>query len=141
MKEHVLEWNLASVQHVAKRGQGTETVFAVLASELAKGKRAGLKSAILKFDIQGFFNNIHQPMLVCIMKKLGFARDIVLWIQQHIAKRTFHYRIDGNVVWVTDHDNGIPQGSPLSPLLAVDIYTLHGKLPRCPRGVANHVYG
>jgi hypothetical protein len=122
MKEHVLKWNLASAQHVAKRGQGTETTFAVLASELAKGKRAGIKTAILKFDIQGFFDNIHQPTLVCIMKKLGFARDIVLWIQQHIAKRTFHYRIDGNVVWVTDHNNGIPQGSPLSPLLAV-IYT------------------
>jgi hypothetical protein len=85
MKEHVVQWNLAQEQHIAKRGQGTETAFAVLATEIAKGKHLGLQTAILKFDIQGFFDHIHQPTLLCILRKLRFALDVVRFITQHIS--------------------------------------------------------
>jgi len=85
-------------------------------------RKSGYVSALLLFDVQGFFDNINIPQLLHIFSKLGFPRPLCTWLASFLHNRHIHLMVNGikgdPFVW----DAGTPQGLPLSPILSA-IYT------------------
>ncbi|QRW01164.1 Reverse transcriptase [Ceratobasidium sp. AG-Ba] len=82
------------------------------------------KVSLLTLDIKGYFNNISHPLLLYILSRLGFSSPIVNWLCSFFSDRTVQIWIDS---FLSDPSPialvGVPQGSPLSPILSA-LYSL-----------------
>ena len=83
---------------------------------------AGLKTAMLLFDVKGFFDYINHARMTAVLTQLGFNRKIVEWTRNFL--RECKVRLKFNCVTTEERVQpvGVPQGSPLSPVLSI-IYT------------------
>ncbi|PCH36556.1 hypothetical protein WOLCODRAFT_82532 [Wolfiporia cocos MD-104 SS10] len=85
--------------------------------------KQGRVATFIALDISGFFNNINHERLQHQLYLLGFPIEITCWITSFIHNRTVQFRIDNELSDIHHTGNiGIPQGSPLSPVLST-IYT------------------
>ncbi|QRV93494.1 Reverse transcriptase from mobile element jockey protein [Ceratobasidium sp. AG-Ba] len=82
------------------------------------------KVSLLTLDIKGYFNNINHALLIYILSRLGFSSPTVNWLRSFFSDRTVQIRIDS---FLSDPSPitsvGVPQGSPLSPILSA-LYSL-----------------
>ena len=82
------------------------------------------------FNMKGFFNNINHDRMVAILENLGFNENMTEWVQEFLRDRQVHLGFN----CITSEERvqlvGVPQGSPLSPMLSI-IYTLHPNTLRC----------
>ncbi|KAG9088664.1 hypothetical protein FRC06_001931, partial [Ceratobasidium sp. 370] len=82
------------------------------------------KTSLLTLDIKGYFNNINHARLLRNMSTLGFSEPLCNWLRSYLSDRTVQIRIDSHLCApVSIAPVGVPQGSPLSPILST-IYTL-----------------
>jgi ribonuclease HI len=77
------------------------------------------KASAIFFDIKGFFNAVQHEHLSQKLKKLGFDRKMVSLIESFLTNRTTNIEFDNFKSDPIPISNGIPQGSPLSPILAI----------------------
>ena len=84
--------------------------------------KAGHVTALLLFDIQGFFNNLHVDQLVHLVHTLGFDPLLYRWLRSFLTDRRVSLSFNGTTLDPISLDHGMPQGSPLSPILSA-IYT------------------
>jgi hypothetical protein len=79
----------------------------------------GLKTGILLFDVKGFFDNVNHARLEARLHNMGFSDDLVAWAASFLANRRIRLRFNN----ITSEDRvqpvGVPQGSPLSPVLSI----------------------
>ena len=69
-------------------------------------------------DIKGAFDHVAKNQLLAILKKLRLAKTLVSWIYSFLNNRTLKLRFDNNQETTNNSVNtGIPQGSPISPIL------------------------
>ena len=80
---------------------------------------AGLRTGLLLFDIQGFFDNVNREWLVQVIADLGFAQELVSWTRSFLSECTVRLRFNGHMSDPFQSDVGTPQGSPISPVLSV----------------------
>ena len=80
--------------------------------------QSGTISAMVLFNIQGFFNNISIPHLICLCTDLGFPVAMCNWLSSFLHDRLVHLSFNGFSSNPITLDHGIPQGSPLSPILS-----------------------
>ncbi|KAF8692069.1 Reverse transcriptase (RNA-dependent DNA polymerase), partial [Rhizoctonia solani] len=81
----------------------------------AQGKFASL----LTLDISGYFNNVNHARLSFTLRRLGFSDCMCNWLTSYFSDRTAQFRINDHVTNLFPISNvGIPQGSPLSPVLS-----------------------
>jgi hypothetical protein len=90
--------------------------------DIQMAHQTGLRSGILLFDIQGFFDNINHERLIKIFADLGFAPELVNWCSSFLRDRTVKLKFNGKTSDPFDFAVGTPQGSPISPVLSI-IYT------------------
>src|SRR6266478_3773764 len=83
---------------------------------------AGLRTGLLLFDIQGFFDNINREHLTQTIADLGFAQEIVDWTSAFLSDRTVRLKFNKHTSDPFSSEVGTPQGSPISPVLSV-LYT------------------
>ena len=79
-------------------------------------------AAILLFDIQGFFDNIHQNRATHVIRNLGFPTAICDWVASFLRNRCVFLSFNKKESDPFDADFGTPQGSPLSPIISA-LYT------------------
>jgi ribonuclease HI len=83
----------------------------------------GLSATALAIDIKGYFDNVHHKRLVHSLRLLGFAPEITKWLQSFLEDRSVIVRVDNHKSQpIPIAGVGIPQGSPISPILS-SIYT------------------
>jgi ribonuclease HI len=83
----------------------------------------GLSVSALAIDIKGYFDNVHHKWLVNTLQLLGFAPEISNWLRSLLADRFVIVRVDNHKSQpIPVAGVGIPQGSPISPILS-SIYT------------------
>jgi len=80
-------------------------------------------TALLLFDIQGFFNNLHVNQLVHVFGLLSFAPSLCNWVRSFLTDRRITLSFNGEPLPEVVLNHGTPQGSPLSPILSA-IYIL-----------------
>ncbi len=73
----------------------------------------------LFLDIKGAYPNICRKRLIQRMVDLGIPGDIVRWTNSFLTDRKVQLVIDGYTCLMRDIDSGVPQGSPISPILFV----------------------
>ncbi|CAE6463334.1 unnamed protein product [Rhizoctonia solani] len=80
--------------------------------------------SLLTLDISGYFNNVNHERLIYTMDRLGYSNEICNWLKSYLSHRSAQFCIDGALCNPIQLPNvGIPQGSPLSPILS-SIYSL-----------------
>lgn len=81
--------------------------------EWSRGKAVGA----LCLDVQVAFPSVSPGCLTRQLRKYGTDEDLVQWIRDFISNRTVQMVIGGEEQHPIDATSGLPQGSPISPLL------------------------
>jgi len=92
---------------------------------------AGKKVSTLFLDIKGGFDNVNSSTLCSMLKAKAVNPYLVSWTRSFLTGRTCRLRYQGSPKVFAPAAVGIPQGSPVSPLLFV-IYVsrLHCEIPQ-----------
>jgi hypothetical protein len=79
-------------------------------------------TSILAIDIKGAFDNMHKGVPLKTMSDMNLPKASISWVYHFLSRRRTSLIIDGKKTDRRQVDSGIPQGSPISPLLFL-IYT------------------
>ena len=128
--EKVVQKRLASLtadtipkqQFGGRNGFSTADALAKLISYTEVNQSWNRVTSILAIDIKGAFDNVHKGVLLKTMSDMGLPEASKLWVSHFLGGRRTSLIIDGKVTEPRRVDSGIPQGSPISPLLFL-IYT------------------
>ena len=68
-------------------------------------------------DVKSAFNNVNKAHLGKRMQDLGIEPDLIRWTGSFMSDRQVKLVLDGKVGEANPVDTGIPQGSPVAPIL------------------------
>ena len=74
-------------------------------------------ATLLQLDIKGAFDTVNHRKLLHTLWAMGFPIWIVRWVRSFLADRTARLSFDGDTSEALRVCAGVPQGSPLSPIL------------------------
>ena len=74
-------------------------------------------TSALFIDIKGAFDHVSTNHLLRICQKLGLPKNLCFWIESFMQNRMIQLAFDGEIQDKTKVEVGIPQGSPISPVL------------------------
>ena len=111
--------------------RSTELAIKVVVEAAKEAWAQGGLAALLQLDIKGAFDTVHHERLVKTMRKLGYPEWLVNWLKSFLAHRISHLSFDGEISEEFHIRTGVPQGSPLSPILfLLYIASLYEELQR-----------
>jgi len=70
-------------------------------------------------DVAGAFNNVHHKRLIHNLRKRRIPLKITRWIESFLQGRSTHTSFNGTQSTSFPTPAGVPQGSPLSPILYI----------------------
>ena len=88
-----------------------------LVHDVQLAKSQGLITSALFLDVKGAFDHVSSSKLAHICQKLGLPRCLIQWILSFLQDRTIQLAFDGDIQQQRPIEIGIPQGSPISPIL------------------------
>lgn len=109
-------------QFGGRKGYSATDAVVKLSHDIETNKENGLTTSILAIDIKGAFDNVHRDTLLDTMKNMNLPSASRNWVYHFLTKRYSAITVDGKVSKMKKNSTGIPQGSPISPLLFL-IYT------------------
>ena len=89
-----------------------------IAHTAQQGRASGHPTALILFDIQGFFDNICRDRLVYLLHLFGFPDYVADWVHSFLSNRQVALHFNGKSSTLFAVLNGTPQGSPLSPIVS-----------------------
>ena len=113
------------------RGRSTADAALVLQHNVESFHRLCYKVSTLFLDVKGGFDNVKFPSLHSLLHRKGVSQYLVQWVGSFLREHTCRLTFQGSSrlfapVWV-----GVPQGSPIFPLLfVIYISSLHLEIPR-----------
>jgi ribonuclease HI len=113
-------FNLLPKHHFGGRpGRSTEDAMLILSESIYRAWKDGNVFSAILMDVSGAFNNVHHARLVHNMRKRKIPTEITKWVSSFLSDRTTYMRFNGITTNSIPTPTGIPQGSPLSPILYV----------------------
>ncbi|GFF96865.1 pol-like protein [Aspergillus lentulus] len=112
--------NLLPPQHMGgRRGVSTEQAIHILLERIHTTWKLmpSHVASVLFLDVSGAFDHVSHTRLLHNLRKRKIDRDIVGWIASFLGNRTTTIRMGGIESEPYTVAVGIPQGSPLSPIL------------------------
>ncbi|KAL6152343.1 hypothetical protein ACJQWK_05935 [Exserohilum turcicum] len=118
--------HLVETQHVlpdthmgGRRMRSTEHALHAVTSRIyqAWNKGDGQVASLLLLDVSGAFDNVSHPRLLHNLRKRRVDNKTVKWIASFLSNRHTRITVDGFTSQEYAINTGIPQGSPLSPIL------------------------
>jgi len=79
----------------------------------------GNTAAVLLMDVKGAFPHVAKGNLIKRMEEMRFEADLVRWVESFMENRKVIMSMDGKEGDSMDVETGVPQGSPVSPVLFV----------------------
>jgi len=79
----------------------------------------GNTTAVLLMDVKGAFPHVATGTLIKGMEGMGFEADLVRWVESFMEDRKVIMSMDRKEGDSMDVEMGVPQGSPVSPVLFV----------------------
>ena len=90
-----------------------------LMKRVEEGWGRGNTAAVLLMDVKGAFPHVAKGNLIKRMEEMGFEADLVRWVESFMEDRKVIMSMDGKEEDSMDVETGVPQGSPVLPLLFV----------------------
>ena len=98
-------------------GRSTEDALLLLTERIHQAwKNKNIFSTIF-MDVSGAFNNVHHKRLIHNLHTRRIPKLLILWIQSFLTNRSTQLSVNNELSQPFLIRAGIPQGSPLSPLL------------------------
>lgn len=89
----------------------------LLTNKVQENRRVGRKTSVLFLDIKSAFNHVADEQLLAIMARIGLPVNLLSWVRSFMRNRTLRCSFNGEIEDVSPIETGIPQGSPVSPIL------------------------
>jgi reverse transcriptase-like protein len=89
----------------------------LLLNEVETNKRLKRKTTTLFLDVKGAFNHVAWNQLLKILQKLQLPIPLITWVASFLEKRLLKLSFDNQTEEFSSLEAGIPQGSPISPIL------------------------
>jgi len=105
-------------QYRGRMASSTLDAGLTLTHDIKVAHAAGLRTGLLLFDIQGYFDNINRGWLVQVVADLGFVEEIVSWTKSFLSERSVCLKFNSHTSEPFSSEVGTPQGSPISPVLS-----------------------
>jgi hypothetical protein len=102
----------------ARKRRSTEQALLLLQEQIYKAWRARKVLSLISFDVKGAYNGVFKDRLLQRLKARGIPESLVRWFDAFCSKRTATIAVNG---FTSERQElpqaGLPQGSPLSPVL------------------------
>ena len=115
---------LAEVTHLlhpsqigGRRSKSAVNAAVLLVDKIQDQKQIGRITTTLFLDIKGAFDHVSQNQLLGVLQRLGLPISLIAWINSFLNDRQLRLSFDGQSEQFTNIRAGIPQGSPISPIL------------------------
>jgi hypothetical protein len=117
-----------------RKGRSTETAIRLLTSQVQEAWRHKAVASLLQLDLQGAFDTIDHLWLLHTLAGKGAPGWLLNWLRSFLTGRTARLAFDGKEGEPIQILTGVPQGSPVSPILSIIFFaTLYSKLEQqCP---------
>lgn len=106
-------------QFGCRRGRGTSDAVAQLVAKVEGAWRQKRVALALLLDVKGAFDRVNKQKLIRRMIQVGIAGNIVRWVDSFLSDRRAMLVIDGRTGETRSIQAGLPQGSPISPILFI----------------------
>ena len=107
-----------TTQFGGRNASSTLDAGLTLLHDIEAAHKSKMRTGLLLFDIQGYFDNINHERLLQVFANLGFAPELTKWCRSFLKDRTVKLKFNGEVSDPFDFVVGTPQGSPVSPVLS-----------------------
>jgi ribonuclease HI len=89
----------------------------LLLDNVQEQRRLGRQTSTVFLDIKGAFDHVAQNQLLSVMRKLNLPLSLISWTRSFLTERLLRLTFDGQAQDFSPIQSGIPQGSPISPIL------------------------
>lgn len=89
----------------------------LLTSYVQDNKRRGLVTSTAFMDVKGAYDHVAHMELVNNLMELGLPYAIITWVLAFLSDRLLKLSFNGQIEEFQSIISGIPQGSPISPIL------------------------
>ena len=93
--------------------------MACLIHDVHQGWKERLLSGALFIDVRGAFDHVDPARLVKRLGDMGIDGDLICWVASFLTDRKAQLVIDGHQGPEKPIYSGLPQGSPVSPILFI----------------------
>jgi len=100
-------------------GRSTADAVLVLQHNVESFHHLQYKVSTLFLEVNGGFDNMESPSLLSLLRRKGVSPYLVQWIGSFLGERTCRLTFQGSPRSFAPVLVGVPQGSPISPLLFV----------------------
>lgn len=108
---------LPNMQMGARQGRSTETALDSLVSQIRATWACKGVASLLSLDMSGAYDHIVKNRLLHNLSTSGIPENLIRWIDSFMMNRTTILSSDNRDSDPLPVQAGIPQGSPLSPIL------------------------
>lgn len=89
----------------------------LLTNEVELNRINKRKTSTLFLDVKGAFDHVAKNQLLAILQKLRLPASLIAWVSSFLVDRELRLSFDGQLEEFSKIETGIPQGSPISPIL------------------------
>ena len=108
---------LPSQHYGGRPGRSAEDALMILSENIHRAWREKKVYTAIFMDVAGAFNNVHHERLIHNLRKRRIPQKIISWIASFLQDRSTQLQFNGAKSGWISTPAGVPQGSPLSPLL------------------------
>jgi hypothetical protein len=102
----------------ARKQRSTEQALLLLQEHIYKAWRGRQVLSLVSFDVRGAYNGVYKERLLQRLAARGIPQELVRWIDAFCSERTATILVNGHASErQVLPQAGLPQGSPLSPIL------------------------
>ena len=99
-----------------KKRSAVDTAI-LLTDFIEKNRAKGRKTSVAFLDVKGAFDHVARNRLLRTLIKLRLPYAIVFWTKSFLEQRRIRLSFDGQIEDSIEVETGVPQGSPISPIL------------------------